>query len=61
MRELSVYLHSLISCRTYLYLILVLVGLSPENVVHYKSHYSEHIFSGDCYSTGYYSYIWAQV
>jgi peptidyl-dipeptidase Dcp len=37
------------------------VGLIPEIVVRYKSPYFEHIFSGDYYSAGYYSYIWAQV
>ena len=37
------------------------IGLIPEIIVRYKSHYFEHIFSGDYYSAGYYSYIWAQV
>ncbi|MFC1654561.1 M3 family metallopeptidase [Myxococcota bacterium] len=37
------------------------IGLIPEIVVRYKSHYFEHIFSGDYYSAGYYSYMWAQV
>jgi len=37
------------------------IGLIPEIVVRYKSPYFEHIFSGDYYSAGYYSYIWAQV
>ncbi|MBW1807434.1 MAG: M3 family metallopeptidase [Deltaproteobacteria bacterium] len=37
------------------------IGLIPEIVVRYKSHYFAHIFSGDYYSAGYYSYVWAQV
>jgi peptidyl-dipeptidase Dcp len=37
------------------------IGLIPEIVVRYKSPYFEHIFSGDYYSAGYYSYIWSQV
>ncbi len=37
------------------------IGLIPEIVVRYKSHYFEHVFSGDYYSAGYYSYIWSQV
>ena len=37
------------------------IGLIPEIVVRYRSPYFEHIFSGDYYSAGYYSYIWAQV
>jgi peptidyl-dipeptidase Dcp len=36
------------------------IGLIPEIVVRYKSYYFRHIFSGD-YSSGYYSYIWAEV
>ena len=36
------------------------IGLMPEIVVRYKSPYFNHIFSGG-YSSGYYSYIWAEV
>jgi len=37
------------------------IGLIPEIVVRYRSSYFEHIFSGDWYAAGYYSYIWSQV
>jgi peptidyl-dipeptidase Dcp len=36
------------------------LGLIPEIVVRYRSTYFNHIFSGG-YSSGYYSYIWAEV
>lgn len=36
------------------------IGLMPEIVVRYRSTYFNHIFSGG-YSSGYYSYIWAEV
>ncbi len=36
------------------------MGLIPEIIVRYRSTYFSHIFSGG-YSSGYYSYIWAQV
>lgn len=36
------------------------IGLVPEIVVRYRSTYFRHIFSGG-YSSGYYSYIWAEV
>ena len=36
------------------------IGLIPEIIVRYKSPYFRHIFSGG-YSSGYYSYIWAEV
>jgi len=36
------------------------IGLIPEIVSRYKSHYFRHIFAGE-YSSGYYSYIWAEV
>lgn len=36
------------------------IGLIPEIVVRYRSPYFQHIFSGG-YSSGYYSYIWAEV
>ena len=36
------------------------IGLIPEIVVRYKSPYFGHIFSGG-YSSGYYSYLWAEV
>jgi peptidyl-dipeptidase Dcp len=37
------------------------IGLIPEIMPRYKSHYFRHIFSGDYYSAGYYSYTWARV
>ena len=36
------------------------LGLIPEIVVRYRSPYFAHIFSGG-YSSGYYSYIWAEL
>ena len=36
------------------------IGLIPEIVVRYRSPYFSHIFSGG-YSSGYYSYIWAEL
>ncbi len=36
------------------------IGLIPEIAVNYRSPYFNHIFSGG-YSSGYYSYIWAEV
>ena len=36
------------------------IGLIPEIVVRYRSPYFNHIFAGG-YSSGYYSYIWAEV
>jgi len=36
------------------------IGLIPEIVSRYKSYYFRHIFAG-MYSSGYYSYIWAEV
>lgn len=36
------------------------IGLIPEIVVRYRSPYFSHIFAGG-YSSGYYSYIWAEV
>ena len=36
------------------------IGLIPEIVVRYRSTYFSHIFSGG-YSSGYYSYIWAEL
>ncbi|PJA75370.1 peptidase M3 [bacterium CG_4_9_14_3_um_filter_65_15] len=36
------------------------IGLIPEIVVRYRSPYFNHIFSGG-YSSGYYSYLWAEV
>jgi len=36
------------------------IGLLPEIIVRYRSSYFNHIFSGG-YSSGYYSYIWAEV
>jgi peptidyl-dipeptidase Dcp len=40
--------------------VLSKAGLIPEIVVRYRSTYFNHIFSGG-YSSGYYSYIWAEV
>jgi peptidyl-dipeptidase Dcp len=37
------------------------LGLIPEIVVRYKSPYFGHVFSGDFYAAGYYSYYWAEV
>ncbi len=39
---------------------LTRIGLIPEIVVRYRSPYFRHIFSGG-YSSGYYSYVWAEV
>ena len=39
---------------------LARIGLIPQIVVRYRSPYFRHIFSGG-YSSGYYSYIWAEV
>jgi len=39
---------------------LAKIGLIPEIVVRYRSPYFQHIFAGG-YSSGYYSYIWAEV
>jgi peptidyl-dipeptidase Dcp len=39
---------------------LAKIGMLPEIVVRYRSPYFRHIFSGG-YSSGYYSYIWAEV
>lgn len=36
------------------------IGLIPEIIVRYRSPYFRHVFSGG-YSSGYYSYIWAEV
>ena len=36
------------------------IGLIPEIISRYRSFYFQHIFSGG-YSSGYYSYIWAEV
>ena len=36
------------------------IGLIPEIVVRYRSPYFRHIFAGG-YSSGYYSYVWAEV
>lgn len=37
------------------------IGLIPEIVVRYRSTYFLHVFEGDFYSAGYYSYLWSQV
>ncbi len=39
---------------------MVKIGLIPEIVVRYRTPYFGHIFAGG-YSSGYYSYIWAEV
>jgi peptidyl-dipeptidase Dcp len=36
------------------------IGLIPEIISRYRSPYFQHIFSGG-YSSGYYSYVWAEV
>lgn len=37
------------------------IDLIPEVAPRYRSTYFQHIFTGDSYSAGYYSYIWAEV
>jgi len=37
------------------------IGLIPEIISRYKSTYFQHIFSGNGYDAGYYSYTWAAV
>ena len=37
------------------------IGLVPEVSPRYHSSYFQHIFAGESYSAGYYSYIWAEV
>jgi peptidyl-dipeptidase Dcp len=37
------------------------IGLIPEIVSRYRSPYFLHIFDGDYYSAGYYSYLWSEV
>ena len=37
------------------------IGLIDAVDPRYKSTYFQHIFTGDSYSAGYYSYIWAEV
>ena len=37
------------------------IGLIDEIIPRYRSTYYAHIFNGDMYSAGYYSYLWAEV
>ncbi len=37
------------------------IGLIKEIAPRYRSTYFQHIFSGNSYSSGYYSYVWAEV
>jgi len=37
------------------------IGLIPQIAPRYRPTYFQHIFTGDAYSAGYYSYIWAEV
>jgi peptidyl-dipeptidase Dcp len=37
------------------------IGLIDEIVPRYRTTYFKHIFDGDGYSSGYYSYLWAEV
>ncbi|MCK9463107.1 MAG: M3 family metallopeptidase, partial [Proteobacteria bacterium] len=37
------------------------IGLIPEIAARYRSTYFLHVFEGDFYSAGYYSYLWSQV
>ncbi len=40
---------------------LAKIGLIPEIVSRYRSPYFRHVFAGNFYAAGYYSYIWAAV
>jgi peptidyl-dipeptidase Dcp len=37
------------------------LGMPPEVVMRHRTPHFAHIFSGDSYSAGYYSYLWAEV
>jgi peptidyl-dipeptidase Dcp len=37
------------------------IGLIEEIIPRYKSNYFQHIFTGDSYSAGYYSYLWSEI
>lgn len=40
---------------------LARIGMPPEIVMRHRSPHFAHVFSGDAYSAGYYSYLWSEV
>lgn len=40
---------------------LAKIGMPPEIVMRHRSPHFAHVFSGDAYSAGYYSYLWSEV
>ena len=40
---------------------LARIGMPPEIVMRHRTPHFSHIFSGDGYSAGYYSYLWSEV